>query len=632
MRERCRDPDIGVPLRGMQSSFIVFVLFAASCAIEPSHLPGAGDDDGDAASRFGANPNASGTQFRVWAPNADRVFVTGTFNGWNDASDELTKGEGGVFAGTVAAAKAGDEYLYVIERGGQTVKRADPRAARMTSSAGNSVVYDQSAYTWQTTSYDTPTFDDAVVYEMHVGTFNDQPGGNPGTWASAIAKLDHLKGLGVNMLEVMPPAEFAGDFSWGYNGAYPFAPESAYGTPDDMKQFIDEAHARGMGVLIDVVHNHYGPSDLSMWCFDIECYGAGGIYFYTDNRRESGWGPRPDFGRQQVRDFIVDNERMWLDDYRADGLRWDSTVNIRSANGTDIPEGWQTLQRANDWVDGNSSWKLMVAEDLQGNEWLTKTTASGGAGFDTQWDAGFFHPVDRNLIEPTDANRSMAEIKGAIENRYAGRAMARVIYTESHDEVANGKQRIPEMIWPGHADSYYSKKRSTLGAALVMTAPGIPMLFEGQEFLENGYFTDSIPLDWTKTTTFSGILAMYRDLIALRKSDGGVTRGLRGENVNVFHVNDTNKVIAFHRWDQGGAGDDVIVVLNFSGTAFPQYDIGLPRGGTWKVRFNSDWQGYDAGFPGTPSNDTAAVGGGQDGLAFHGTIGIGAYSAVVLSQ
>jgi 1,4-alpha-glucan branching enzyme len=615
---------------------ILWLALVAGCAVEPSgDATGDGDGkaDGGSSAHLGASPSTGGTTFRVWAPNADHVFVTGTFNHWSETSDQLAKDAAtGVFAGTVAAAKAGDEYLYVIQRGSQTVMRADPRAAQMTSSVGHSVIYDQAAYAWHAHGYHTPAFDEAVVYEMHIGTFADHPGGAPGTWTSAISKLDHLKALGVNMLEVMPPAEFAGDFSWGYNGSYPFAPESAYGTPDDAKQFIDEAHARGMGVLIDVVHNHYGPSDLSMWCFDTECYGKGGIYFYTDNRSESGWGPRPDFGRQEVRDFIVDNERMWLDDYRADGLRWDSTVNIRSANGSDITEGWQTLQRANEWVNNNASWKLMVAEDLQNNEWLTKTTGSGGAGFDTQWDAGFFHPVDRNIIEPNDANRSMAEIKGAIENRYAGRAFARVIYTESHDEVANGKQRIPEMIWPGHADSIYSKKRSTLGAALVMTAPGIPMLFQGQELLENGYFTDQVPLDWTKATTFAGIVAMYKDLIALRKNTGGTTRGLRGENVNVFHVNDTNKVIAFHRWDQGGAGDDVIVVLNFSGTAFPQYDLGLPRGGTWKVRFNSDWQGYDASFAGTPSNGTTAASGGRDGLGYHGTIGIGAYSAVVLSQ
>ncbi len=619
-------------------STLALLVVTSACAVDAttdtSDEGADGKADGGSSARLGARPTSTGVEFRVWAPNADRVFVTGSFNNWNDTHDELARGTGGVFAGNVPGAKTGDEYQYVIERTGKRVRRADPRAAQMTSSVGNSIIHDPNAYAWKTQNFRTPTFDEAVIYEMHIGTYNDTAGGAPGTWNSATAKLDHLNQLGVNMLEVLPPAEFSGDFSWGYNGAYPFAPESAYGTPEDMKHFIDEAHARGMGVLIDVVHNHYGPSDLSMWCFDLECYGAngGGIYFYADDRRESGWGPRPDFGRPEVRDYIVDNTKMWLDEYRADGLRWDSTVNVRSANGRDIPDGWQTLQRANDWVNNNQSWKLMIAEDLQGNEWLVKGTGGGGAGFDTQWDAGFFHPVDRNLIEQNDANRSMSEIRSAIENRYNGNALGRVIYTESHDEVANGKQRIPEMIWPGHADSAFSKKRSTLGAALVMTAPGIPMLFQGQEFLENGYFTDQVPVDWTKKTTFSGILAMYRDLIALRKNTANTTRGLRGQHVNVFHVNDNNKVIAFHRWDQGGAGDDTVVVLNFSNQAFTQYDIGLPRGGQWKVRFNSDWKGYDSGFPGTASNDTTAVGGAKDGLGYHGTIGIGAYSAVILSQ
>jgi 1,4-alpha-glucan branching enzyme len=616
-------------------STLALVLATSACAVDGTEATDDGADgkaDGGSSARLGANPTSSGTEFRVWAPNADRVFVTGTFNNWNDTANELVRGTGGVFTGRVPEAHPGDEYVYVIERAGQRVKRADPRAAQMTNSAGHSVIYDQRAYAWKTHDYRTPTFDEAVVYEMHIGTFNDQPGGAPGTWTTAIAKLDHLKDLGVNMLEVLPPAEFSGDYSWGYNTAFPFAPESAYGTPDDMKHFIDEAHARGMGVMIDVVHNHWGPSDLSMWCFDIECYGKGGIYFYSDDRAESGWGPRPDFGRSEVRDYIVDNTKLWLDDYRADGLRWDSTINIRTAAGRDNGDGWQTLQRANDWVNHNASWKLMIAEDLQNNEWLDKGTGAGGAGFDTQWDAGFFHPVDRNLIEQSDANRNMNEIKAAIENRYAGRALGRVIYTESHDEVANGKQRIPEMIWPGHANSYYSKKRSTLGAALVMTAPGIPMLFQGQELLEDGYFTDQDPIDWTKKSTNAGIVAMYKDLIALRKNAASNTRGLRGEHVNVFHVNDSNKVIAFHRWSNGGAGDDVIVMLNFSNQAFTAYDLGMPRGGQWKVRFNSDWKGYDTGFAGTPSNDTTAVAGARDGLGYHATIGIGAYSAVILSQ
>lgn len=602
---------------------------------EPTLDAEPGDADptnGEPASRLGAHVSAHGTSFGVWAPNADRVFVTGSFNQWNDSANELIKGAGGVFLGEVSTAKAGDEYRYVIHRGTTIVKRADPRAPRMTNSIGNSVITDPAAYVWKTTNYQTPAINNAIVYEMHLGTFADASGGKPGTWQSATAKLDYLKDLGITMIELMPPSEFAGDFSWGYNASYPFAPESVYGTPDDMKRFIDEAHARGIGVLIDVVHNHYGPSDLPMWCFDSECYGAGGAYFYTDNRLESGWGPRPDFGRVEVRDFIVDSARMWLEEYRADGLRWDSTVNIRTAAGRDNADGWHTMQRANEWVRKYQPRKLMIAEDLQGNEWLVKDVGAGGAGFASQWDAGFFHPVDDALIAQNDTGRNMGAIKGAIENRYAGRASARVIYTESHDEVANGKQRIPEMIWPGNAGSTPSKQRSTLGAALVFTAPGIPMLFQGQEFLESGYFRDDVPLDWSKTTKFAGIVALYRDLIALRKNATGTTRGLQGNNVNVFHTNNQNKVIAFHRWSQGGPGDDVIVILNFSNRAFTQYDIGLPRSGTWKVRFNSASKRYDAAFDGTAANDVTAQTGNRDGLGFHGAVGVGAYSAVILSQ
>ena len=158
------------------------------------------------------------------------------------------------------------------------------------------------------------------------------------------------------------------------------------------------------------------------------------------------------------------------------------------------------------------------------------------------------------------------------------------------------------------------------------------MVFQGQEFLEDGYFQDADPLDWSKTQKFSGILDMYKDLVALRRDLQGTTRGLRGKNVNVFHVNDSNKVIAYHRWDQGGAGDDVVVIANFSEKAFPAYDIGFPRGGDWSVRFNGDWKGYDAEFKDTPSNTTKASSGSKDGLGYKGTIGVGPYSVVILSQ
>jgi glycosidase len=202
----------------------------------------------------------------------------------------------------------------------------------------------------------------------------------------------------------------------------------------------------------------------------------------------------------------------------------------------------------------------------------------------------------------------------------------------SRDKVHLYFQAPGEMIWPGYADSWYSKKRSTLGAALIMAAPGIPMIFMGQEFLCGGWFDPSAPLDWSNAAQFPGITQLYRDLIHLRRNWFNNTRGLRGQSTHVHHVDNGNKVIAYHRWDQGGSGDDVIVVLNFSIQTFSNYTIGFPRNGTWRVRLNSDWNGYDASFANSPSYDTSANGGPYDSMPFSGNIGVGPYSAVVLTQ
>src|SRR5262249_16212034 len=154
---------------------------------------------------------------------------------------------------------------------------------------------------------------------------------------------------------------------------------------------------------------------------------------------------------------------------------------------------------------------------------------------------------------------------------------------------ANGGARLPEAINPGAADGFFAQKRSTLGAALVLTAPGIPMLFMGQEFLESGAWSDADELDWTKVERFASIRMLYRDLIHLRRNRSGTTGGLLGQNLHVHHVNDVDKVIAFHRWDQGGPRDDVVVIANFANRAYRAYRIGLPRRGRWRVRFNGDW-------------------------------------------
>ncbi len=579
----------------------------------------------------------SGTTFRTFAPNATGVTVAGTFNLWNMNSVPLFPEGNGYWSVDVPLVQAGAQYKFVVRNGTQTLWKNDPRARDLVNSVGNSVIYNPNSYVWQNQDFQAPSWDKIVMYEMHVGTFGISASGfPPATFDQCAAKLDHLVELGVNMISFMPICEFPGDVSWGYNNSYPYAVESAYGTPNDLKEFVDAAHARGIAVTTDVVYNHLGPNDLDMWQFDgWSQNGLGGIFFYNDSRAYTPWGDtRPDFGRGEVRTFLRDNAMMWLDEFKMDGLRIDGTKYIRKTdqNGAEIPEGWSLLQWINNDVDAVAPGKFMVAEDMDLNDYITKTTGAGGAGFDSQWDAGFYPKIRSAIATPNDVDRSMLSVRDAIISSYNGSMQQRVIYTESHDEVANGKVRVPEEISPGVADSYFARKRSTLGAVVAMTAPGVPMLFQGQEFLEDEYFRDSVSLDWSRKETYAGIFKLYQDIIQLRTNKAGVARGLSGFSTNVFHVNDTDKLIAFHRWQNGGDLDDTIIVLNFSATARIDYRIGMPRAGLWKCRFNSDWTGYAADYANTLCLETGTSPTGWDGLAQSALISVGPYSAVIFSQ
>jgi 1,4-alpha-glucan branching enzyme len=171
-----------------------------------------------------------------------------------------------------------------------------------------------------------------------------------------------------------------------------------------------------------------------------------------------------------------------------------------------------------------------------------------------------------------------------------------------------------------------------LAAAMVFTAPGIPLLFQGQEFLEGEWFRDTVPVDWEQNDEFHGIVRLYRDLIRLRLNRDGFTRGLCGQFTQVHHLQEESKIIAFHRWDKGGAADDVVVVANFSHEPQDGYIIGFPAAGTWKLRFNSDWQGYNDDFQDYPSTDVDAEPGEYDGLPFHAALSMGPYSVLIYSQ
>jgi len=224
---------------------------------------------------MGATPTSEGVTFRVWAPHAEKIYVIGSFNDWNETATPLVSEQNGCWSIDVPGAKQGDEYRYMIHTPVDwklpPLSRIDPYARNVTNAAGNGIIYAAQAFDWGDwgdKTFPMATGNELVIYEMHVGTFNVKEKGHSGTFESAIEKFPYLKELGINAIEVMPIVEFAGDFSWGYNPAHPFAVESIYGGPDALKLFVKAAHEQGIAVIVDVVYNHFGPGDLDLWQFD----------------------------------------------------------------------------------------------------------------------------------------------------------------------------------------------------------------------------------------------------------------------------------------------------------------------------------------------------------------------------
>lgn len=586
------------------------------------------------AEGIGAVVTGNGVTFRVWAPFAEKVAVMGDFNDWSKTATLLTKDDGGYWAAHVSHAKVGQEYKYVITNNDQELLRNDPRALQLTPSGDNSVIVSEDFH-WGDDNFSIALREDLIIYEMHIGTFCREDETTPGTFKTATTKLEHLKNLGVNAIELMPCSESKSDLWWGYTPDYIYAVEAAYGGRKAFKEFVKAAHAHGIAVILDVVYNHLSSrEDLDMWRFD-GWYenNMGGIYFYNDWRGKTPWGDtRFDYGRPDVRQYILDNAKMWVRDCHVDGLRVDATVFMRRTDfetrgGEDIGDGWRVLCELNNEIDQLKPSTLIIAEDLQGNHDITKPTKDGGAGFSAQWDA-WLGAVVREAMHPLDdKDRDIQKIADAITAKnFNGNIWQRVIYTESHDSDANGGTRIVEEIAPGNASSIFARKRSALGAAILFTAPGIPMLFQGQEFLEDGAFNHWDALDWNKAEKYHGILQLYADLIHLRHNASGTTRGLQGENIIILLIDTTANILAYHRFKNGGAKDDVVVITNFSNTT-QTIKIRLPREGLWKTRFNSDWQGYSDDFTNAPTPDIA-----MNAKAESVEINIAPYSAIIMSQ
>ena len=557
-------------------------------------------DAPDAADATSPQPGDLPSHLHVWAPNASSVDCVASFGGKPEQAYPMSPGAQGSWTLPLPDAQQGDPYRFRISTPEGTLDRLDPRALANSTSGENSLLW-SARYDWPSSesNFRRPDPRDAVIYEMHAGTFHDTPGGKPGSLFDAADRLDHLAALGVNVIELLPIHDFPGEYSWGYNPRLLYAVDSVYGGPDALQSFVQEAHARGIAVILDVVFNHL-TSQNPLCAFDGgDLDGCGGIYFYEDEYPDTPWGPRFDYDRPEVRAYLHDNARLWLDTFHVDGFRWDSTGNIRATNhgqGDPIPSGEQFLREAHDTLREAYPGLLSIAEDLSGNALLTQPVAQGGYGFDAQWDAGFHARVVEQLKLAGQGTPSLQAVREALEDG-GEHPYERVIYTESHDSTGklNDHVRLPDELEPLDPEGERSRRLSALAVALTLTAPGIPMLLQGQELLSTGTFHDDAPLDWTRVDSQTGFLRLVQDLVGLRRNLGGTSGGLKGEGTTVHHTNDVDHVVAFLRFDTSPSSDPVLVVVSLSPASFPTYRVGAPVAGTWRVLLDSSRAQYGLG-------------------------------------
>ncbi|MBN2566424.1 MAG: alpha amylase C-terminal domain-containing protein, partial [Candidatus Eisenbacteria bacterium] len=489
-------------------------------------------------------------------------------------------------------------------------------------------IEDPLSYDWQVDDFKVPWFEDMIVYQLHVGTFagrNDPYGSAPfpARYVDVADRVGHLVDLGINVVMLNPITEFPGDYSAGYNPVTQWAPEWKYGSPDDLKHMIDTLHAHGIAVILDIVWNHFSFSDNFLWYYD------GTQTYFDDPAVETPWGSQADFDRSPVRDYFLDSALMWLDEFRMDGFRMDATdfMNIFPQEAS----GWSLMQAMNDAMDRRFVDKIAIAEQLPDDSWVTRPTSLGGAGFDSQYYDEFTDRLREEIFDAALGDPEMWKIRNIINGggQYLSGAYV-TNYLELHDEAwpSSGGQRMVkhiDMVAPH--DDQYAKGRTKLAQGIVMAAPGIPAILQGTEWLEDTDFgTDSgNRIDWSKKTTYAGIFAYYRDLIALRR----ISPALRADaGVDVFHLNEGGNVIAFQRYDLDGHVH--VIVANFSNTDYASYRIGLPQAGDWVEELNSQaakYEGTGITNPGTLTPDAISA----DGFPQSKAIALPAMGFIILT-
>ncbi|EOM78303.1 1,4-alpha-glucan branching protein GlgB [Rhodococcus rhodnii] len=548
----------------------------------------------------------TGTSFAVWAPNARGVTVLGGFDGWTGRSVPMRMlGSSGVWEVFVPGVGPGELYKYRVHGADGTVRdKADPMAfATEVPPATASRVY-RSEFDWGDDGWmtaraaSTPTQLPMSVYEVHLGSWR------PGLGYRELARqlAEYLLELGYTHVELLPVAEHPFGGSWGYQVTSYYAPTSRFGTPDDFRWFVDHLHRSGIGVLVDWVPAHFPKDEWALARFD-----GTPLYEHGDPRRgeQLDWGTLVfDFGRSQVRNFLVANALYWCEQFHIDGLRVDAVASMLYLDYSRPEGGWTPnvhggrenleavafLQEMNATVHKLHAGVVTVAEESTAWPGVTRETTVGGLGFTFKWNMGWMHDT-LGYFQQDPVYRSYHHHEITFSAMYAW--SENYVLPISHDEVVHGKGTL----WTRMPGDDYQKAANVRALLAYMWAhPGKQLLFMGQEWGQTREWSEERGLDWSELDPANGEVARlhggisrlvgdlnrayreHRSLWTLDTSPGGYSW---------IDANDTgNNVISFLRY--GTDGSIMACLFNFSGSVHGAYRVGLPEAGTWHEVLNTD--------------------------------------------
>jgi maltooligosyltrehalose trehalohydrolase len=575
--------------------------------------------------------SGGGVHFRVWAPKARKLAARS-----GASTFPLESENNGYFSGFRADLRPGAKYAFQVDDSERLLP--DPASRSQPDGPhGLSEVVDPSTFAWTDQNWNGPRLSSQVIYEMHVGTFTPE-----GAWRGASQKLPLLAETGVTLIEMMPVAAFSGTRNWGYDGVCWFAPTHLYGEPDDLRRFIDRAHALGIGVILDVVYNHFGPEGDYLPCFSDS---------YTTDKYPNEWGRALNFDGPDcapVREYVRENACYWIREFHFDGLRLDATQQIFDDSDEHIVA--ELTRCAREAAPGRDI--VIVAENEPQDSKLIRPPSKGGYGLDAIWNDDFHHASHVALTGHAEAyysdyKGSSRELAAALQygflyqgqrstwqSRRRGRpsldvhAHQRINFLENHDQIANSGagQRLVELADPG------SLRAAT---ALLLLAPGTPMLFQGQEFgsrrpflffadLGKSFdepvaegrrqFLSQFPslrsvdlaapheaetfercvLDWSDRERNVQVVQLHRDLISLRRTDR-VLREAGNGRLDTATLSDQAFLVRFY----GPAGEDRLLVVNFgkdlSPGIFPEPLLAPPDDRAWRLAWSSEDPSYGGG-------------------------------------